>query len=460
MRDRKKIKSKIKWYLIGFLSLLIILPVIWLLILRLEGGAPSIEIEPQPLFIGMSQTFEIKVSDEETGVRKVWVGLLKEGKESVLIEKRLPSKDILSGGAVSKKSFPIVIEPGKMGIKDGKAMLRMVVRDYSWRNRFSGNKTYKELEIVVDTKPPAVDILTKQHNMSQGGSGLAIYRISEKNTRSGVVVGENFFPGHSGHFENEYILMAFFALDHKQSKGTEIYVKAIDQAGNSTRAGFFHYIQKRKFKKDSIQISDRFLNWKMPEFDVESDYSPNSSKVEKFLKVNREIRKANITQLTALAENTDNVLYWEEAFQRLPKSATKAGFADHRIYTYNGRVIDEQNHMGIDLASVAHSPIPAANKGKIIFAGPIGIFGKTVVIDHGFGILSMYSHLSRINIQNGQVVNKKEIIGHTGNTGLAGGDHLHFGMFIHKTFVNPLEWWDGTWIKNNITTKINEVKDM
>jgi murein DD-endopeptidase MepM/ murein hydrolase activator NlpD len=113
--------------------------------------------------------------------------------------------------------------------------------------------------------------------------------------------------------------------------------------------------------------------------------------------------------------------------------------------------------MGIDLASVAQSPVSASNTGKIIFAEGLGIYGKTVIIDHGFGLFSMYSHLSSFTVKKDQMVSKGEIIGRTGVTGLAGGDHLHFGILVHNTFVNPIEWWDESWIKNNISDKIKAV---
>jgi murein DD-endopeptidase MepM/ murein hydrolase activator NlpD len=178
----------------------------------------------------------------------------------------------------------------------------------------------------------------------------------------------------------------------------------------------------------------------------------------KFLKFNREVRQDNFKQLLRIVENTDKKLYWKGTFLRLPKSARKAGFADHRRYKYKGHIIDRQIHMGVDLASVAHSPVSASNTGKVAFAEYMGIYGKTVIIDHGFGLFSMYSHLSDFNIKKGQIVSKGEIIGRTGTTGLAGGDHLHFGMLVHNTFINPVEWWDASWIKNNISGKINTVK--
>ena len=137
--------------------------------------------------------------------------------------------------------------------------------------------------------------------------------------------------------------------------------------------------------------------------------------------------------------------------------SNQAGFADHRVYEYEGKVIDRQVHLGIDLASVQHAPVPAANSGVVQFSGDLGIYGKTVLIDHGFGLFSMYAHLNASDVTKGQQVARGDTIGRTGSTGLAGGDHLHFSILVHNTFVNPIEWWDAAWIHNNITVKIDAV---
>ena len=113
---------------------------------------------------------------------------------------------------------------------------------------------------------------------------------------------------------------------------------------------------------------------------------------------------------------------------------------------------------GLDLASVAHAPVPAANNGIVVFSGLLGIYGRAILIDHGFGLFSMYAHLNRSDVSKGQRVSKGEIIGRTGSTGLAGGDHLHFSILVQKTFVNPIEWWDEHWIENNILSKIEAVQ--
>ena len=147
--------------------------------------------------------------------------------------------------------------------------------------------------------------------------------------------------------------------------------------------------------------------------------------------------------------------HWQGVFMRLPRSATRAGFGDKRTYHYGGKRVDQQTHLGIDLASISNSPVPAANAGKVVYAQRLGIYGRTVVIDHGWGLFSMYAHLNSFEVKEGELVQKGDIIGSTGTSGLAGGDHLHFSVLVQGVFVNPLEWWDPTWIQNNITNKFS-----
>ena len=193
----------------------------------------------------------------------------------------------------------------------------------------------------------------------------------------------------------------------------------------------------------------------MPEFDVPG---AGDRLIDKFNIINTDMRARNNETIRSVCRQSDNQRYWQGAFMRFPNSAPRAGFADHRSYVYNGQIVGHAVHMGIDLASTANSPVPAANAGRIAFTGSIGIYGRTIIIDHGLGLFSLYSHLSHIAVTEGQQVEKGEDIGRTGMTGLAGGDHLHYGMLVYDTFVNPIEWWDDSWIVNNINTKLDMVK--
>lgn len=453
MNTKKNIPRR--WPLLIVAAVIVALVVV--LIIRMEGQPPTMVLEMDSPALGAGQTITLQVTDAKSGLRHVWVGIIADGREVALLDRTFPSAGILSGGAVSSETFQIPVAPREKGITDGPATLQLRVRDHSWRQWGKGNLKVREMAVVIDTRPPAIEVLSRQHYLAQGGAGLVIYRLSEECPVSGVMVGEQFYPGFSGHFSDAAIHMAFFAVDHQQGTNTPIHVTATDFAGNEGRAGIPHRINARQFKRDTLAISDAFLDRVMPAFFNQVDVGPDATNFDIFLKVNTALRIANDETLRRITAQSAERMLWQGAFLQLPASANRAGFADHRTYTYKGKVIDQQVHLGIDLASLAQASIPAANAGKIVFADFLGIYGNTVVIDHGMGLFSMYAHLSHMGVAPGQMVAKGETIGNTGQTGLAAGDHLHFSILVHQTFVNPLEWWDGQWIENNITAKIDAV---
>ena len=449
-------RSSLKPILVVTVVLLISIPAVWLAIIRMEGSAPAMEIELQSPFIGLSQAVAVNVDDTGSGIRKVWMGLLVEGREVEVLQRTFPSAGFFAGGKEKSVQVKALVSPQSLGLPDGKGVIRVVAWDYSLRKWGKGNRVYLEREIQIDTKAPSIDLISRSHNLTQGGSGAAIYRLSEDCPVSGVTVGDHFFPGYAGYFKDPSLRMAFFALDYQQGKETRLVATAEDFAGNRSTAGLVYHINTRSFRKDAINLSDAFFNAKMPDFERYFPESSNGSRADLFLKVNRELRRKDSEAIYRITQQTEKKILWDGPFLRLPRSANRARFADHRTYFYGGKVIDRQVHMGIDLASTAHSPVPAANRGKVAFTGDQGIYGNTIILDHGFGLFTLYSHLSQIDVVVGQMVSKGDTIGETGLTGLAGGDHLHYAALIHQTYVNPVEWWDGAWIKNNISAKIDD----
>lgn len=453
MNDKRK---KSKGIIFGLFVLIVVVPVAGLLVIRMEGQPPTMKLDLAKGVLGTSQTVTLEAADEKSGLQHVWMAVFKDGKETVVLKKEFPSGGLLSGPKVRSKSLEVLIEPKALGIKDGKAMLRMVARDHSWRKWGAGNQIYIEQEVVIDTKPPTIDVVSRPLNLNQGGAGLVIYRLSEDCPTSGVRVGESYYPGMAGHFQDSMLRMAFIALSHKQGVETQLSVTASDYAGNEGLAGLQRHINARRFKKDRINISDQFLAWKMPEF--RNQVPGADTGVDTFIKVNRDLRVQNYEIIKQATARSDAKLYWQGGFERLPGAANRAGYADRREYIYKKKAIDHQTHMGIDLASHENAPIPAANTGRVTFADTVGIYGRMVIIDHGFGLFSMYAHLSHIDVTVDDMVTKGQIIGKTGRSGMAGGDHLHFSMLVHHTFVNPIEWWDNQWIRNNIQSKIDSVQ--
>lgn len=454
--NRKENKTHIRFLVLLFPILII--AGLWFLMLRYEGGKPTFHFAAFPERCGATGELSIEVSDSKSGLRRIWVGLISNGKEKILFEKNYESKWLLSGSSTNTESVSVNIEPKIMDISDGSAVLQLKAWDYSWRRWWHGNQTILEKNMVIDTRPPRIELITQTHNVRQGGCGLVIYKLSEECPEQGVMVGDNFFPGQGGYFQDSQVYLCFFALNHLQGRGTQMKVKALDAAGNLATSGIPNYIRNKAFNEDKILLSDAFLNSKIPEL-ASGGVSEGASPLEKFLFVNRTLREQNELKFKNMGERTEHTLFWRSAFGCLPRAETRARFADLRHYYYNEKVVDEQRHLGVDLASNAHSEVPAANNGKVVFCEDIGIYGNTVVIDHGFGLFSLYSHLSSISVTQGDGISAGQTIGYTGTTGLAGGDHLHFGMLLHNTFVDPIEWWDKEWIRNNITGKLDSAAE-
>jgi murein DD-endopeptidase MepM/ murein hydrolase activator NlpD len=227
---------------------------------------------------------------------------------------------------------------------------------------------------------------------------------------------------------------------------------AEDEAGNRAHLSFSPNIRAREFRRDRIEITDRFLAQIIPYF---RDNVPGleGTDLEVYIQMNREQRKEDADRIRALCADTAPEQLWSGAFLRMPGETT-ATFGDERTYFYRGREIDRQTHLGVDLASTMQSPVPASNRGRVVFVGPLGIYGSTVILDHGCGLFSMYAHLSLIDVEAGMTVEKGDDLGRTGSTGMAGGDHLHFAMIVQGVFVNPLEWWDPHWIQDNVELKL------
>jgi murein DD-endopeptidase MepM/ murein hydrolase activator NlpD len=247
--------------------------------------------------------------------------------------------------------------------------------------------------------------------------------------------------------------VAYFALPWDAGKPEKVRVVAFDEAGNEAAVPLPSVFKKDPDKHDSINLSEQFLQQKMPEF--EQHYPEmKGTLLEKYLYVNNQVRQSNAQAIAKVCATTDPQQLWTDRFFRMP-GAGRAGFADQRTYLHNGTAIDNQTHLGVDIASTERAEIRAANRGKVVFADYLGIYGNMIIIDHGQGVASLYSHLSSIETTVGTLVEKNQPIARSGTTGMAGGDHLHFSMLVHGIFVTPIEWWDQHWIDVNIKAAFN-----
>ncbi len=424
---------------------------------RLDLAAPGLAVSPQLTSLGARTVLSLTVTDEGAGLKAVEVSLTQDGRQAVPLKIDYPERGLLEGTGVNHQDLEVVLEPRKLGLAQGPAELRFKVRDASWWHMFEGNETQLRQTVQIDWQPPGLQVLSSAHNLRRGGTGLILYRLEEE-AASGVRVADRFFPGYPCSL-GEGVKCCYFAypVELEEPPG-DLVVVARDAAGNETRAGFYHRLRNRRFPEDSVEISEQFMA------NVVGRLLPAASSGQpaaaRFLEVNRSLRAANHQSIRETCATSSPEQLWKGAFARPRNTAPMAGFGDRRTYLLGGREVDRQRHLGVDLASVTAAPVQAANGGLVAFANELGIYGNCVIIDHGQGLFSLYGHLSQITVSAGEKVRSGQLIGRTGSTGLAGGDHLHFAMLVSGTFVDPVEWWDAHWIKDNIELKFAQAKEL
>lgn len=319
-------------------------------------------------------------------------------------------------------------------------------------------------DLEVRLTPPQIAVHSTHHYINHGGSEMVVYRVTPADAASGVRVGDREYPGFPASGAgianaDPALRVAFFALLWDQDQATPISVFARDSVGNESHASFDYRVFPKVFRKSRIEIDDRFLSkvvpailQNTPELRVENP----SDLLASFLRINRDLRRENNATIAALAKQTSARILWQGPFKQLLNTAVEAGFADQRTYVYKGQDVDQQVHLGFDLASTAAAPVHAGNHGRVVHAGWLGIYGNCVIVDHGMGLQSLYAHLSSIDVKLGDSVNPSDRLGRSGSTGMAGGDHLHFTMLLAGNAITPIDWWSAQWVNDRVIRKLRD----
>ena len=417
---------------------------------QFEWHAPSVGLEPERSTLGR-RPFAVKVDDRGKGLASISVNLIMDGESN-------PVHFQDFGAGVHAAEVTVKLDPGQHKLRDGPAVLRITAADRSYWSFFRGNVTTFEKDVDVDFTPPTVELISEDRYVTQGGTGFVVYKASPDTGRSGIRIGRYFFPGYKGHLAERNAFLAFFSHPYDMPVRERAVLFAEDHAGNAYESPLVYNVRPLRHRRVKVQVSDDFIRHKIAPLAREAGGS-GGTPADQFMKVNHDLRRVNEELIARTCRDSAPRKLWDGRFMQLAKSAVQANFADQRSYYYQNRKIDEARHLGYDLAVTRRYPVGAANAGMVVFAGPLGIYGNTVIIDHGFGLCTLYSHLSSVAVTSGNAVKKGANIGRTGETGLAIGDHLHYGVYIQGVAVLPLEWWDPKWIRDNVTGKLPRARD-
>ncbi len=420
-----------------------------------DGSAPAIKWNP-PHAIGKKGKIDVDVADAGRGLRSLQVSIRQGKDERNILSREYPKLRWPWQKGQAREQFKIVVEDllKAPGLKQGDLEIEIKAVDQANVFLFD-HTTYAKTKLQFDSHPPQLAVLSQQHYIRQGGCEAILYRISPDAKASGVLVGRNSFIGYpvpNGPADNR---ICIFALSYDQPVETPMFIWAEDQAGNRAQMNFWKKVFPTAFRKRDMPVTDAFMQAVVPEILAHTDeVSEKPTLIESYLEINKKLRKLNNDQISQLGRQSAPRRLWSQPFIQLANSQVEAVFADRRTYFYNGKEVDQQTHLGFDLATSAQNPVEVSNDGMVVYADYLGIYGNCVIVDHGLGLQSLYGHLSSIDVQKGQKVTAGQTLGRTGQTGLAGGDHLHFSLILQGVQVNPVEWWDAKWVELHVLAKL------
>jgi len=428
-----------------------------------RGTPPSLAVVRPERLAGQTSELEVTAGAPGGRLTALTVTFEQDGRQTQIFSLENPGEAAVSQAGADVIRITRPFGPASIdGLHSGPARLIVAATRPGLLNlRTLSSEIAHDVEIRLE--PPRLRVVSTFHYVNHGGSEVVLYEVSPPDVESGVRVGEHEYRGFRASGAgvpgaDPSLHMAVFALLHDQDLQTPMAIFARDGAGNEATASFIDRVFPRPFRRSQINLDDRFLSRVVPEIlqhSPELDVAPPTGDLlPAFLAVNGQLRQTNAEKIADLTRDTATTMLWDGPFVQLGNSAVEASFADHRTYFYNGDEVDQQVHLGFDLAVTAAVPIASANNGRVLFADYLGIYGNCIIVDHGLGVASLYGHLSSIEVAVGDTVAKGQTLGRSGMTGLAGGDHLHFTMLVGGHPVNPVEWWDSIWMRDRVTRKL------
>jgi murein DD-endopeptidase MepM/ murein hydrolase activator NlpD len=420
-----------------------------------EQNKPEI-ISSDNIYWNLKSPIKIDLKDE-SGI-KYYKVTFRDGQKSVVLNQKVLTE--------IKKDLSIEIVPPKLDMfyKGVDTSLEVEVVDNSKWNLLEGNKALKIIDVKIDTLKPIANVIDNSRYIQRGGSAVVVVKVKDANLKEAYISfnDEKKFKLIPYYKEDYYVALIAWPIDFEEF--SRVNLVAVDKADNKTITKVPFYIQKKKIRVDNINLSENFIK-NISASVLEQSFEPIPQDIKEiFLYSNRELRAKNVKTIEESVQKYLDNQFIENvtinSFDRLRGSKTVAGYGERRHYYLDGEKINEAWHLGIDWASVKKAPVRVSNDGTVIFNGYLGLYGNTIIIDHGMGLATLYAHTSSQSVKLGDQVTKNQKIANTGSTGAVFGDHLHFGVLIQGIEVNPIEWMDNHWIKVRITDVLSSAKKL
>jgi murein DD-endopeptidase MepM/ murein hydrolase activator NlpD len=462
MRDayvgRRPPRRRGRFLLFGVVSFATATAAAW--VLYLGVSPPTARLTRPTERLGRITPLEVELVSGRAGLRSYEIAVRRADGSLMTVDRKLFPGGGLLGSGQRRFTAAIEIDAREIEVGEGRVDLLVFAEDHSPLNLMRRRNPVLELPLQVDLTPPALRSLGEgpPRIIASGGSDLALYEVDEDAARSGVEIGTRTFPGAAVSGLPPTTRAALYAIAHDTDDSAVPRLFAEDDVGNRRTVDLHVNLRVKSFPAEDIVISEEFIRGKILPLLESSKLSAPKDLLQSFLLVNRNVRQTSETKVSELTGVASPDLKLDGAFRQQPGTHVGSRFAEHRTYRYNGNVIDRQNHLGYDLASVKQAPVLAAQAGTVKAAEEIGIYGRAVVLDHGLGLHSLYAHLSGVDVAVGDEVALGQQLGRTGESGLAAGDHLHFSILVHGVHVDPIEWWDPKWVRLHVLEPLGHLR--
>lgn len=406
---------------------------------RQQVPLPEARLLSAVTVLGEHPRFGLQIEATKGNVTSVAVHVRQGATDTVVF-----SSEYADAGAT--REVEVDFDLRAQGLAEGEATLVVLTRDDFLRPRTKEGSAL-ELPVSIDLTPPPLAVRAATRYPAPGGAGVAVLHASDATT-VGVLVGDRVFKAYPTGSDGLYFTL--YALEVGHDPGVVPTAIALDAAGNRALRDLPVVMKSKPVATGSVPLGHGWLRQKLPPLLAQrSDFS-DEALPEAFVEVSVGLRAEAAAERDRLAQLSAPDRLWSGPFVPMRNGQVMSRFGVSRTYVLDGEVLDEKVHQGYDLASVAMAEIPAGNDGVVVHAGPLTIYGNTVIVDHGQGLLTLYGHCSSLQVAAGDAVKKGQIIARTGATGLAGGDHLHFEVIVGGVPVDPVEWFDGAWIKSHV----------
>ena len=255
-----------------FLTVVLLLAITGLALKVTNREAPSINMQREIKGIGVSTPVELRIQDSHYRVKSVVVEVQQGGRmfqvpvESSGWAVRTPrwwrfwSRHVESSAtfraSVGRKEIP--------DLKEGSATLIVTARNDSWGRFFRGGQSQLIKDVPVRFVPPRAEVLTAQHYINQGGCDMVLFKVSQGTVESGVQVGNYLFPSWPVSDSDSTTRMCIFAFPYDVDPEAPARVMARDDAGNQILVNFNYKVFPKKFKSDTINVDDKFMERVVP----------------------------------------------------------------------------------------------------------------------------------------------------------------------------------------------------